>query len=103
MTRGGALLVALVIGATGCQVNAAFHCERDEQCRRGSEIGICEPNGYCSFSDGVCPMGSRYDDLAGDDEDIDTGEDEEPSPDDEVDLGGDDDLGMEAPTEDDEH
>ena len=43
-------------------------------------------------------------DLVGDDdEDIDTGEDEEPSPDDEVDLGGDDDLGVEAPTNDDEH
>ena len=43
-------------------------------------------------------------DLIGDDdEDIDTGEDEEPSPDDEVDLGGDDDLGVEAPTEDDDH
>jgi hypothetical protein len=43
------------------------------------------------------------DDLAGDDEDIDTGEDEEPSADDEVDLGGDDDLGVEAPTNDDDN
>jgi uncharacterized protein (TIGR02300 family) len=44
-------------------------------------------------------------DLAGgDDEDLDiTGEDEEPSPDDEVDLGGDDDLGVETSSEDDEH
>ena len=42
-------------------------------------------------------------DLAGDDEDIDTGEDEEPSADDEVDLGGDDDLGVEAPTDEDEN
>ena len=45
----------------------------------------------------------KDDDLAGDDEDIDTGEDEEPSPDDEVDLGGDDDLGVETPVEKDEH
>ena len=45
----------------------------------------------------------KDDDLAGDEEDIDTGEDEEPSPDDEVDLGGDDDLGVEAPAADDEH
>ena len=45
----------------------------------------------------------KDDDLAGDDEDIDTGEDEEPSPDDEVDLGGDDDLGVEAPQSEDEH
>jgi len=42
-------------------------------------------------------------DLAGDDEDIDTGEDEEPSPDDEVDLGGDDDLGVETTTDEDEN
>lgn len=45
-------------------------------------------------------------DLEGDDEeDITaiTGEDEEPSADDEVDLGGDDDLGVEAPADDDEH
>ena len=42
-------------------------------------------------------------DLAGDDDDIETGEDEEPSADDEVDLGGDDDLGVEAPSDDDEH
>ena len=31
------------------------------------------------------------------------GDDEEPSADDEVDLGGDDDLGVEAPSDDDEH
>ncbi|VVT07792.1 conserved hypothetical protein [Sphingomonas sp. EC-HK361] len=44
-------------------------------------------------------------DLAGDDEDldIDTGEDEEPSPDDEVDLGGDDDLGVETEKQDDDN
>jgi len=44
-------------------------------------------------------------DLAGDEEDINaiTGEDEEPSADDEVDLGGDDDLGVETSNEDDDH
>lgn len=44
-------------------------------------------------------------DLAGDDddEDIDTGEDDEPSPDDEVDLGGDDDLGVETGKSEDEN
>ena len=42
-------------------------------------------------------------DLAGDDEDLDTGEDEEPSPDDEVDLGGDDDLGVETSSDEDEN
>ena len=44
-------------------------------------------------------------DLEGDEQDIAaiTGEDEEPSADDEVDLGGDDDLGVETGKEDDEH
>ena len=42
-------------------------------------------------------------DLAGGDEDLDIGEEEEPSADDEVDLGGDDDLGVEAPSAEDEH
>ena len=43
------------------------------------------------------------DDLAGPDEDLATAvEDEEPSADDEVDLGGDDDLGVETGAEDEE-
>ena len=44
-------------------------------------------------------------DLAGDDddEDLDIAEDEEGSADDEVDLGGDDDLGVEATKEDDDN
>ena len=43
-------------------------------------------------------------DLEGEDEDLEAlGEEEEPSADDEVDLGGDDDLGVEAPANDDEH
>ena len=43
------------------------------------------------------------DDLGGDGEDLDIGDDnEEPSPDDEVDLGGDDDLGVETPVDEEE-
>jgi uncharacterized protein (TIGR02300 family) len=44
-------------------------------------------------------------DLEGDDEDLAaiTAEDQEPSADDEVDLGGDDDLGVETPSDEDEH
>ena len=43
-------------------------------------------------------------DLEGEDEDLEAlGEEEEPSADDEVDLGGDDDLGVETTKEDDEH
>jgi uncharacterized protein (TIGR02300 family) len=52
----------------------------------------------------VAKPDSKKDADAAEDEDLDlTGEDEEPSADDEVDLGGDDDLGVEAPTEDDDH
>ncbi len=43
-------------------------------------------------------------DLGGPDEDLEVpAEDEEPSADDEVDLGGDDDLGVEAPSDEEEH
>ncbi len=43
-------------------------------------------------------------DLGADDEELAVGaDDEEPSADDEVDLGGDDDLGVEAPVNDDDH
>ena len=42
-------------------------------------------------------------DLEGEDQDLAVVEDEEPSADDEVDLGGDDDLGVETSNEDEEH
>ncbi|WP_308814610.1 TIGR02300 family protein [Sphingomonas sp. GV3] len=54
----------------------------------------------------VKPEGKEADsDLEGGDEDLEAlgAEDEEPSADDEVDLGGDDDLGVETSNEDDEH
>jgi uncharacterized protein (TIGR02300 family) len=42
-------------------------------------------------------------DLGADDLDLEVDEEEEPSADDDVDLGGDDDLGVETSNEDDEH
>jgi len=42
-------------------------------------------------------------DLNDDDEDLEVPEDEEPSADDEVDLGGDDDLGVETSQDDDDN
>jgi alpha-tubulin suppressor-like RCC1 family protein len=56
-------VAVLLLGA--CRVSGAFHCERDEQCRRGAEQGRCEAAGFCSFVDPGCPEGWRYDDLAG--------------------------------------
>lgn len=49
------------------------------------------------------PIKDADDDLADGAEDLDiAGDDEEPSPDDEVDLGGDDDLGVETGGDDEE-
>jgi alpha-tubulin suppressor-like RCC1 family protein len=36
-----------------------FVCQRDEQCVDGAALGMCEPEGYCSFSDASCPDSGR--------------------------------------------
>ncbi len=55
----------LLIVATGCLRNAAFPCSQDSDCARSSEQGVCEPTGFCSFSDPTCADGRRYGDLSG--------------------------------------
>lgn len=54
------LLIAL--GAlAGCGPVAAFQCENDLDCLRGSQQpGICQGVGYCSFPDGACESGQRF-------------------------------------------
>jgi uncharacterized protein (TIGR02300 family) len=84
----------------------------------GKDNPVTSPNGFTWYPEPILkskqplafeqvkPESKEADsDLAGEDEDIEaiTGEDEEPSADDEVDLGGDDDLGVETSNEDDEH
>lgn len=54
------LVIALVLAA--CDVARTFECATDAQC----ETGRCEATGYCSFADGACASGQRYDDYAGD-------------------------------------
>jgi hypothetical protein len=49
-----------------CRVVEPFGCERDDQCAAASDPGRCEPAGFCSFTDGACQSGRRYDELAGD-------------------------------------
>ncbi len=62
-----AIAIAIAIAVGGCRVTGTFQCERGEQCRRGGETGRCEASGYCSFADGTCADGWRYDDLASSD------------------------------------
>jgi len=58
----GFVVLGLIFGAA-CQQNAAFHCSNSTQCGDG---GICEPVGYCSFSDAACESTKRrYDEFAG--------------------------------------
>lgn len=45
----------------GCGPAAAFQCENDLDCLRGSQTpGICQGVGYCSFPDGACESGQRF-------------------------------------------
>jgi len=60
---GRFLLVAVLLA--GCRATGAFVCATDDQCRHAGALGRCEPVGYCSFTDGMCPSGSRYDDNSG--------------------------------------
>ncbi len=59
-----ALLVAAAVVPLGCQTEP-FGCESNEQCQVDAAAGVCEANGYCSFSDPECASGRRYSNLAG--------------------------------------
>lgn len=62
------LLVGLVVGgalgAEACQ-SATFACMGNDECESQGAIGVCQPNGYCSFPDAGCVSGQRYGDHAG--------------------------------------
>jgi hypothetical protein len=62
------LAAALIVtAASGCRPSDTFHCASDDQCKRGSAIGRCEPVGYCAFTDTDCESMHRYDPTARDD------------------------------------
>ncbi len=45
----------------GCGPAAAFQCENDQDCLRGSaQPGVCQGVGYCSFPDEACESGQRF-------------------------------------------
>jgi hypothetical protein len=57
-------MLAVVALLVGCRATDAFICASDPQCRHGTTPGRCESSGFCSFPDGMCASGSRYDDNA---------------------------------------
>ncbi|MEM6990104.1 MAG: hypothetical protein AAF721_06395 [Myxococcota bacterium] len=57
-----ALLAGLAIA---CHGGGAFECATDQQCTNAGATGLCQPEGYCSFADDVCPSGQRYGEHAG--------------------------------------
>lgn len=65
----GSGIAGLAMGialASACDSDARFACSSHEQCtRRSGEMGVCEADGYCSFSDPACDSGQRYAEHSG--------------------------------------
>lgn len=56
-------VVALLASTAGCLRATEFKCMTDTDCSAGG--AVCEPTGYCSFTDSACSMGRRYGDFSG--------------------------------------
>ncbi len=54
-----------VLGLSSCLSKPRFECANMGDCASSSGPGVCEPDGFCSFMDSVCPSGRRYGDLSG--------------------------------------
>ena len=59
-----ATLAAATLGPLGWACTLTFPCDTDEQCTRDGAAGVCQPSGYCSFSDESCDSNQRYGELA---------------------------------------
>lgn len=59
------LSVVLVACATAGCSDDTFECRSDANCQSGGTVGMCQPDGYCSFPDDTCPSGQRYGEFAG--------------------------------------
>lgn len=57
--------LALLALLAACKVTGSYSCEQDSQCIRAGATGRCEATHSCSFSDGACDSGYRYDSSAG--------------------------------------
>ncbi len=51
-----------VLASSACLRTTEYRCSGDTSCSGG---GVCEATGYCSFPDGECSSGRRYNDSAG--------------------------------------
>lgn len=61
-----AFAMALVLALPSACGSGVFVCSTDDDCAGGGPGGLCEPQGWCSFTDPGCPTGQRFGDLAGD-------------------------------------
>jgi hypothetical protein len=56
------VLLSGVLASSACLRTTEYQCSGDSTCGAG---GQCETTGYCSFPDGDCPTGRRYNEAAG--------------------------------------
>ncbi len=54
-----AVLCACALAAGACKATT-FTCEDEAQCKDGAAVGVCQPNGFCSFPDDACGSGQRF-------------------------------------------
>ncbi len=64
------MMSLLLLGVSGVSCSTPldeFVCSASEDCASNGDRGICEANGFCSFSDPACPSGQRYGSASGHD------------------------------------
>lgn len=57
------VLCAVLATSAGCLRGTEFKCAVNDDC--SATDAVCEPTGYCSFSDTECAGGRRYGELSG--------------------------------------
>jgi hypothetical protein len=59
--------IAVLAGLSiSCFGRPTYECSADASCIVGDAVGVCEPEGVCSYLDEACPSGRRYGPYAGD-------------------------------------
>jgi hypothetical protein len=73
------LCLLAIAGVGGCTPfsGGAFTCEDNANCDQ-SPGGVCEPNGFCSFPDLMCPSGRRYGEASGTNSGLCVGDEPDP-------------------------
>lgn len=56
--------VALALACTTCGPSA-YVCTDNDECTSAGAVGVCQPDGHCSFPDDECPSGQRYGEHGG--------------------------------------